>query len=254
MAINEEIREQQKKLKGKTFKEKLGYFWYYYKIHTLAVIFVVVFGSNLIKDIVTAKEEAFSATILNAYGNETQDDFQAAFAKYAGIDTEVYDCHIDTSSTLNYNMTSEVDLAIFQRVVAMAQTNSLDVLIGDLMPFTHFAGATLFLDLQDVLTDEEYIRYEPYFYYIDGATLDDEDEDDVTYGSDGSTNFIDAGVDHTDPSSMEDPIPVGIYLPDSAKLEEFNCYTLTGETPIFGFVFSSAKLDTARQFLQYLTE
>ena len=119
MAMHDEIREQQKKLKGKTFREKLGYFWDYYKVHTLVAIAVLVIGGGLIHDIVTAKEEAFSATLLNAYGGNMQHEFQDAFAEYAGIDTEIYDCYIDTSSTLNYNMTSEADLAIFQRTVAM---------------------------------------------------------------------------------------------------------------------------------------
>jgi hypothetical protein len=253
MAIHDEIREQQKKLKGKTFKEKLGYFWDYYKVHTIVALIVVILGGALIRDIVTSKEEAFSATLLNAYGSEGQSRFENDFAAYIGIDTEIYSCFIDTTSTLNYKMTSETDLAIFQRLVAMAQTGGLDVVTGDLMPFTHIAGTGMFLDLRDVLTDEEYARYEPYFYYIDGVLLED-DDDDVTYDSDGSTDFIDTSIDHTDPSSMEKPIPVGIYLPDSAKLKEYGCYALNGETPIFGFIFSSARLETGRQFLQYLTE
>lgn len=252
MAIYDEIREQQQKLKGKSFKEKLGYFWDYYKVHTIVALIVVLLGGALIRDIVTSKEEAFSATLLNAYGSEGQSSFQADFAEYAGIDTEIYSCYIDTTSTLNYRMTSEVDLAIFQRLVAMAQSGSLDVVTGDLMPFTHIAGTGMFLDLRDVLTDEEYARYEPYFYYIDGVLL--EDDDDATYDSDGSTDFIDTNIDHTDPSSMKKPIPVGIYLSDSAKLEEYGCYTFNEETPIFGFLFSSKRLETARQFLQYLTE
>ncbi len=251
MAMHDEIKEQQKKLKGKTFREKLGYFWDYYKVHTLVAVAVLIVGGGLIHDIVTAKEEAFSATLLNAYGGNMQHEFQDAFAEYAGIDTEIYDCYIDTSSTLNYNMTSEADLAIFQRTVAMAQTGGLDVLAGDLMPFTHMAGTGMFLDLREVLTGEEYARYEPYFYYLDGALLEDSDED-ASYESDGSMDFLDTGIDHTDPSSMENPIPVGIYLPDNQKLKEYSCYALSGETPVLGFVYSTTRLDTAKLFLSYL--
>lgn len=253
MAMHDEIREQQKKLKERTFKEKLGYFWDYYRVHTLVILLVIVLGGALIRDIVTSKEEAFSAMLLNAYGGQWQSGFQADFAEYAGIDTETYSCYIDTTSTLDYRMTSEVDLAVFQRTVAMAQSGGLDVVAGDLMPFTHIAGTGMFLNLEDVLTEEEYARYEPYFYYIDGVTLED-DDDDVTYDSDGSMDFIDTSIDHTDPSSMEKPIPVGVRLPDSAKLKEYGCYTLSGETPVLGFIFSSTKLETARLFLQYLME
>ncbi len=252
MAMHDEIREQQMKLKGRSFKEKLGYFWDYYKIHTFVVLLILIVVGSFIWDIATTKEEAFSATLLNAYGGEGQESFQADFAEYAGIDTDAYSCYIDATSTFSHKMTSEVDLAVFQRTIAMAQTGGLDVIAGDLMPFTHIAGTGMFLDLKDVLTEEEYARYEPYFYYIDGALLEDDSEE--TYEADGSAGFDDENIDHTNPSSMEKPIPVGIFLTDSEKLQKYSCYTISGETPVLGFIFSSAHLDTAKQFLHFLTE
>ena len=42
MAMRDEVREQQNKLKGKTFKEKLNYFWDYYKVHTIALVFAII--------------------------------------------------------------------------------------------------------------------------------------------------------------------------------------------------------------------
>ncbi len=252
MAMHDEIREQQQKLKGRSFKEKLGYFWDYYKIHTFVVLLLLIVVGSFVWDIATTKEEAFSATLLNAYGGEGQESFQADFAEYAGIDTDVYSCYIDATSTLSHQMTSEVDLAVFQRTIAMAQTGGLDVVAGDPMPFTHIAGTGMFLDLKDVLTEEEYTQYEPYFYYIDGTILENDEEE--TYKTDTTAVYNDEEIDHTDPSSMEKPIPVGIFLPDSAKLQQYGCYALSGETPILGFIFSSTKLDTARQFLHFLTE
>ena len=35
MAMKDEVKEQQQKLKGKTAREKLEYFWDYYKVHTI---------------------------------------------------------------------------------------------------------------------------------------------------------------------------------------------------------------------------
>lgn len=251
MAIHDEIREQQKKLKGKSFKEKLGYFWDYYKIHTIVILFITVFAGTFIYDVATAKEEAFSATLLNAYGGERQNDFQNDFAGFAGIDTEIYDCFIDANSALNLDSYSQTDMAVLQRTVAMTQTSGLDILTADLKPFTHFASSGMFLDLRDILPEEEYARYEPYFYYIDQAALDKESEAN-DFDSAGPESVPD--IDHTDPSAMESPIPVGIYLPGSAKLKEYNCYTLSGETPILGFAVNSERPDTALQFLHYLTE
>ena len=67
MAMRDEVREQQNKLKGKTFKEKLNYFWDYYKVHTIASVFAIIVISVFVKDIVTNKDNAFSAVILNSY-------------------------------------------------------------------------------------------------------------------------------------------------------------------------------------------
>ena len=53
MAMRDEVREQQNKLKGKTFKEKLNYFWDYYKVHTIALVFAIIVISVFVKDIVT---------------------------------------------------------------------------------------------------------------------------------------------------------------------------------------------------------
>ena len=41
MAMKDEVKEQQQKLKGKTTREKLEYFWDYYKVHTILALFVV---------------------------------------------------------------------------------------------------------------------------------------------------------------------------------------------------------------------
>ena len=116
MAMRDEVREQQNKLKGKTFKEKLNYFWDYYKVHTIALVFAIIVISVFVKDIVTNKDNAFSAVILNSYAHDTQEGFQADFAAYAGIDTDTYSCLIDTSATFSVGSMSQYDIAFAQRI------------------------------------------------------------------------------------------------------------------------------------------
>ena len=53
MAINDEIREQRKKLKGKGVKAHLAWFWEYEKIPTLAVLCVGAIVISLIYHYVT---------------------------------------------------------------------------------------------------------------------------------------------------------------------------------------------------------
>lgn len=252
MALRDEVKEQQNKLKGKTFKEKLNYFWDYYKIHTIAFLFAVLVISVFVKDIVTNKDNAFSAVILNSYGQNSQEDFQADFAAYAGIDTDTYNCLIDTSATYSADSMSQYDVAFVQRIAAQVQTGDLDAFVGDAQAFGHYADGYLFQDLREALTEEEYKKYEPYFYYIDTAAIEAKrqmEEEDILAAAQEEDP-----ADPMNPSSMETPVPVGIYLESSPKLAQWNCYTASGETPIFGFLENAAHPDLAHRFLAYLSE
>ncbi len=250
--IHEEIREQQKKLKDRTFREKLSYFWDYYKVHTIVTILVVIVGSIFIRDALNAKEQAFSAIMLNSYGHEYQEMFQNDFAEYADIDLNVYDCVIDTSSTLSYESMSQMDMAVSQKITAMSQTEGIDVMVSDNAPFANFSSGMMFVDLREELSTAEYEKYESYFYYIDAALIGVEKE--LVYDEEGMPVIVDESIDHSDPSTMADPMPVGIYLTDSAKLKEWHCYEGFEESPIFGFVFSSGQKEKGHLFLEYLME
>lgn len=251
MSMRDEVNDQKKKLKNMTRKEKFSYFWDYYKVHTIVTLLVVIVGGIFIHDAVTAKGYAFSSILLNSYGSGSQEEFQQDFAEYAAIDLDTYECFIDITSTLSYETMSQMDLAISQKITALSQTEGLDILISDSDPFNNFAKGMLFLDLREELSEEEYARYEPYFYYVDAAELDNEE---LTYDESGMPVVVDNHKDHSDPSSMTDPIPVGIYLVNSEKLKQWDCYTAAGEPPILGFVYSSPNKSAAHLFLQYLTE
>ena len=173
MAMRDEVREQQNKLKGKTFKEKLNYFWDYYKVHTIALVFAIIVISVFVKDIVTNKDNAFSAVILNSYAHDTQEGFQADFAAYAGIDTDTYSCLIDTSATFSVGSMSQYDIAFAQRIAAQAQTGELDAFVADTQAFGHYADGYLFQDLREILNEDEYQKFEPYFYYIDTTAIEE---------------------------------------------------------------------------------
>ena len=55
-----------------------------------------------------------------------------------------------------------------------------------------------------------------------------------------------------DPDSMEDPVPVGIILSDTAFMQSTNTYA--GSVPIFGIIGNSSRTDLAIKFLDYLNE
>lgn len=254
MSVLDEIRQEQKKMVDKPFKEKLKYFWYYYKIPTIVILIVIIFGAGMIKDLVTAKDSAFTAFLLNSYGQYTQSDFTSEFTEYAAIDTENYECMLDATSTLSYDTMTDADLATSQKIMAMTYSQAIDVIVSDNEPFTNYAMNSMFADLREELTPEEYAKFEPYFYYVDQAKIQELENSELEYDENMTAQIVDPSVDHSDPSSMTDPVPVGIYLPNSAKLKQWELYTYSDEAPIFGIMVNSVHRELCHTFLQYLTE
>ncbi len=246
MAMRDEIREQHKKMEGRSRKEKLEYFWEYYKVHTLIVLTAILFTVIFVRDILSSKEEAFAAVFLNAYGHTSQSEFQADFAAYAGIDTEQYACNLDTSSTLSLDIMSEINIAVAQRMVAMAQSGKLDMLAADPVIFAYYAQGGLLSDLREELSPEEIAYYRDSLYYIDRAASQTD-----TAAADSSTGPVSASAD---PSSMQDPVPVGICLTDNQMLQKWGCYTADTQPPIIGFVSSSQRKELCHLLLAYLEE
>ena len=64
--ISDEIRQQQKKLKDMTLKQKAGYIVYYYKWHILICLAIAAAAFTFIFNIVTRKEDIFFLEVINA--------------------------------------------------------------------------------------------------------------------------------------------------------------------------------------------
>ena len=225
--VMDEIREQNHKLKDMTPKEKAAYLWEYYRFHALAVICLVALIVYFIHAVTTSKDYCFYALMVNSQPLSSE-AVGESFAEYADLDIEHYDCYIDTNTTLDASAgqesdlptapSSEYDMVIMQKIIAMSQTNELDAIVFDENNYETYAKSQMFLDLRTVLSSEEIQKYEPYFYYVDY-----EDEKHV---------------------------PVGIYLDSSSFVEKSECYA--GSHPVFGISVTSLHQETAVQYLNYL--
>jgi hypothetical protein len=275
MSVAEEIRDQQKKAwKEMNHKEKLSYFWDYYKIHTIVAVVVITFVGTIIYQQVTRKESAFDAAFVNAdtYSIDT-DAMCAEFAEYAGIDTDAYDVSMDSSITMSDDDATQMSLANNEKMVVLLQGGSLDVIVADTKVFEDYAQDGFFFDLEEILPAETLEQYKDRLYYTDAASI--LDVDDEEYDADESTgesvdpweesskvdNLI---INHHDPSSMEEPVAVGICLSADDKLMQTGCYDYLTDTnvtyqgypseAVFGIPVTSTKQDTALQFLEYILQ
>lgn len=288
MSVSEEIRAEHKKLKGKGFKAHFSYFMTYYKWPTLAAIAVAAIVISLIRSIASNKPTAVNAMFLNGSNTDltySTDWIEDEFINYAGIDTGKYSVTIDTSSYITPGgAQSQVEAATSMKIMAYSAAKDLDVMTADPYNFHNYARSGMFTDLRDILSEEQIEKYEPYFYYIDGkeieeyensSSLDEQAADAESYAAyaadtakEEEYNPLTAEADakaaalleqektdafvNPDPSTMEDPIPVGVILTDAPYFSTTNFY---GDiVPICGVLVSSERQDMAVKMLNYLWE
>ncbi len=219
-SVNDEIREQQRKLKGKPFREKWAYFWEYYKIHTIVIIAVTAATISLVHTIVSQKDSALDVALVNTFLKEEYDSEQVAadFEAYAQIDTEEYQVVIDPDLYVDYEGTDQYSYANLQKLSAMAAARMLDVVLTNDTYIDHNSQSGMFTDLHDFFTEEELSAYQDRLLYRD---LPEDDKGEV---------------------------PIAIDVRDSK-------YMLSDQIPAwFCIISSTEKADMAKLFLQFLLE
>lgn len=221
MSINEEIKREKSKLKDKSLKEKLGYIWYYYKIHILAVLAAVVIIGYLISSIHrNSIPSAIYAVVLNtedAYADH--DDFMNSFCKYAGIDTDSHTTTLESSLHIDREAADNNSILANQKLMALFSTKTIDVFISDQSNFDNFAEVGTFYDLREILPKDLQDKVKDNFYYY-------------TYEESGK-------------------VPIGIYVNDFPKFKEEG---FVSNDAIFGIPATTTQKENAVKFLEYLLQ
>ncbi len=262
-SVNDEIREQRQKLKGQGFKAHLEYFWDYYKIHTIVAVIVIIFIVTLVRDILNNKPYALNVLMVNSQGMETQNYLQDGFVEYAGIDTSTEAVLVDTSSNVFTSSLDSTTIATSEKIMALIAASELDVFVSDPSVAYHYASQDTFMDLRDVMTAEELNKYSDRLFYVDGAYVEylasEEYSNYITTGKFDENNKYAVLADEynrdfeygeMDPSTMDDPIPVGIKFNDSKVLDECGAYP--EKNAIAAIVVNSKRTDNAKAFMEYL--
>lgn len=259
--VRDEIRQQQLKTKEMTLKGKLQYFWDYYKIHTLAGILILVFIVTFVHDIAASKESVFCAYMFHS-SQVSGESLSNSFAEYAGLDTEKYDCLIDTTLNISLRTFTQYDMAASQKLAALVQAGDLDAAMMDSDVFYNHALSGMFVDLRTILSDEALSKYSDLFYYVDRTEVLRADEDSY-YVDDvqekEAVNLSDEEVFeelyekaqvHRHPENMKEPVPVGIYMENSPFAQKTGAYQQS--VPIFGIISTSERTDTGMKYLEFL--
>lgn len=223
MPVIDDIKENHEKLKGKGFKYGFSYFWEYYKIPTLAVILVGIFLFSLIKTVVTSKDIAFEAILMNAAVAPDE----TAFAEQIGIDPKKEQVFFDSSYIMNVdpNSYSETTYVNSQKLMAVIASGSADVMLADPLMAGSYFNADIFGDLRDFFTVDELEAL-------------------------GDKVIWNAPVDPDTGETLRESFPVALNVNDAVKLKE--CYFT--EDVYFMVIVNTTHPDYVKAFYNYIYE
>lgn len=247
MTILEHIKKATAQVREKPLKERLEYFWDYYKWHAIVIVLVIAILTQGIVAMCNRRETAFCGIFLNCKISIDDDTFLQGFYDFAGIDAASQEATFYTDLSLT-DGESQNDINTFRRIMAGIANKDTDIIVGQTEAFRLCAynSAAIFADLRQALDQETLSRLSGRLYYIDGAVLRELD------APVGTQVYVDVTTlpDPTKPEAMEDPIPVGINISD---LEDFrSAYYLTDAPLYLGIVANAPRPDTALQFIDYL--
>jgi|GEM_PF-5103709 len=158
--LNDEIKQQQEKLKDAPFKEKARYFWYYYKLHVIIITCVIVTIGCFLYQYFSKKEAAFTCVTLNADTRVIElQEFEDALASYMNINPRRQDVIIETQLNIldSENAFANEDAYYSQmRLQSMFAASEVDALAAVSEKTEAYAAEGLYLDLREVLGSELY--------------------------------------------------------------------------------------------------
>lgn len=244
MPLMDEFKEEREQIKNRSLKEKLSYFWDYYKWHVLGTAIGICVVVSLIHTFLTQKETAYYSAFVNMAETWDSEEYKMNFATAAGVNLKKEAIYFDANMRIDFNAMDQATLSTTQKLLVFISGKELDSLLGDRAVMNRYAYNEVLVDLREFLTAEEMAKYEPYFFYMDRALVGTEDES----GVDSDIRYPE---DPTDPSTMTDPVPVAILLHDCKKFSEVYLY---GTEQYVGFLINSPHPELNHFFLNYIME
>lgn len=250
MSWKEEINNTKKVLKEGTASQKLEYIWDYYKLPILLFLVAILFIGSFVHAKVTAKEYILQGMFLNSIAEvDTVDRFEQDYLANCPIDLSKEDVFFDTS--IYYSTDNNTDTTSYQSIQlinARIAAGEIDFMVAENSILTGFSYNGYFYDLSEVLSEEQFQKYEPYFLYYDLSVAEKLNETDFT-----SEEYEQITLpDPAEPELMEQPIPVMIDVSSCPEIDSL--YTGTGKGKALVFVANGKHPQKTLEFLDYLME
>ena len=242
MKISEYIKAERDKIKGKSWKERLAYFWDYYKWYVLIAVVALALLTHTVTTSLNKKEVVLKGILIDGIGTVEEPAVLQTFFDSAGINPEKQEVYLNTGLALNSGIPSIVTTS-YQRIHAGIGAADTDFLMGYEYAIQRFAYDTshVFADLRDILSPEILAEQEEYLYYIDAAVIEkikNEPQKEIPL------------PDPKKPEEMEQPVPVAV---DISACGEFTSVYYTPDTAVYIAVVTNAPHEKlVAQFIEFL--
>lgn len=221
-SVNDEIKQQHKYVKEEMdFWGKIKYFFYYYKIHTVVTLFVMVAIIYVVHFYVTKKDPVLQVAIVNGYPQIELSEMIDEFTATIPFDPEKQEVTIDDTYYIHTEMANAMDDQNAERLYIFAYSQELDVCLVDESYFPVIADAGYVEDLSTLFTEEQLEKYADKFVYWDSPN------------------------DMVDGEEL-----IAIDISDAPKIVSTECYP--DKKAYFTIILKSEYKDNALAFLEYL--
>ena len=221
--IKEEVKEQQSKMKDKSRREKAGYFWYYYKVHVIVSVVVVIALISLVRGIVeNSKVPSIYVAMVNSnLFDSSESSLVDDFANSRKFDVDKHPAKFDVSYQMTEGVADNTSLGSSQKLMALLSSKDIDVLIANEWVIKDYAEMAAFANLKETLPNDLYEKVADDLIYFE-------------YEDDGK-------------------VPIGIDISDNPKITADNTYK-EDTPPIVTIGNNSERQETAIDFIRYLYE
>lgn len=199
------------------FRDRIEYFWMYYKLPLLAVIIMVFAVVQWVWASGVGKAVQLSVMLSDCYTDADGEFLAGEFAEYAGLDEKTETVLINTKSLFSNAPTGIYAMTSLSRFYADTGTEKLDVAGFLQEDFQRYAGAEVFANLEELFGRDELALYEDHLYYQDGK-------------------------------------PVGIYADGLPGLQKYKIYDDPEKRAVIGVVYNSRNRNMAGKYIEYLSE
>lgn len=248
MPVMDEFKAEREAMKNKSFKERLLYFWDYYKWHVIGGAAGLFLLGTLIHDVLTNKDYAFYGAFINTAPLYDAEEFVDAFEAKLPLDFENEEAVLDATYYISENANNDLSVSSAQKMIIYISAGDVDVIATDEGTISNYALNESLFDLRTILTEEQIASYEDYFYYVDMEqirlkTLDEANSVEPTP--------VDQ-IDPRRPDLMTEPIPVAIYVPEDSRVLSY--YLFSEGEPVLAVPVTGTNVDWSLMFIDYALE